>query len=54
MTERNDTCPCGSGKKFKKCCQTDFTKGGKARIISETVLGNGILYKEQRRNMFIR
>lgn len=20
MTERNDICPCGSGKKFKKCC----------------------------------
>jgi uncharacterized protein YecA (UPF0149 family) len=22
---RNDPCPCGSGKKFKKCC--DLTKG---------------------------
>jgi hypothetical protein len=20
MTERNESCPCGSGKKFKKCC----------------------------------
>ena len=20
MTGRNDPCPCGSGKKFKKCC----------------------------------
>ena len=20
-TGRNDTCPCGSGKKFKKCCE---------------------------------
>jgi len=20
-TGRNDPCPCGSGKKFKKCCQ---------------------------------
>ncbi|MBC7858164.1 MAG: tetratricopeptide repeat protein, partial [Burkholderiaceae bacterium] len=20
MTGRNDTCPCGSGKKYKKCC----------------------------------
>ena len=20
-TGRNDLCPCGSGKKFKKCCQ---------------------------------
>ena len=20
---RNDPCPCGSGKKFKKCCRVD-------------------------------
>jgi hypothetical protein len=20
-TGRNDTCPCGSGKKYKKCCE---------------------------------
>jgi preprotein translocase subunit SecA len=20
---RNDQCPCGSGKKFKECCQAD-------------------------------
>ena len=23
-TGRNDPCPCGSGKKFKKCCQDKF------------------------------
>jgi uncharacterized protein YecA (UPF0149 family) len=22
---RNETCPCGSGKKIKKCCGTDIT-----------------------------
>ncbi len=22
-TGRNDPCPCGSGKKYKKCCQTE-------------------------------
>jgi SWIM/SEC-C metal-binding protein len=22
---RNDSCPCGSGKKFKKCCGTSST-----------------------------
>ncbi len=27
MAERNDKCPCGSGKKYKKCCMTNFTKG---------------------------
>lgn len=25
-TGRNDPCPCGSGKKFKKCCGTDVRK----------------------------
>ncbi|MCK5179714.1 MAG: SEC-C domain-containing protein [Candidatus Omnitrophica bacterium] len=20
QTQRNDPCPCGSGKKYKKCC----------------------------------
>lgn len=20
LTRRNDTCPCGSGRKFKRCC----------------------------------
>jgi hypothetical protein len=27
-TGRNDTCPCGSGKKFKKCCELKQTKRG--------------------------
>jgi hypothetical protein len=22
-TGRNDTCPCGSGKKYKKCCEVE-------------------------------
>ena len=26
---RNDPCPCGSGKKFKKCC---YTGGGKGNL----------------------
>lgn len=24
---RNDPCPCGSGKKFKKCCEAKMTRG---------------------------
>ncbi|VHO02136.1 SEC-C metal-binding domain-containing protein [Candidatus Rhabdochlamydia sp. T3358] len=24
-TGRNDPCPCGSGKKFKKCCESKGT-----------------------------
>lgn len=29
MTGRNERCPCGSGKKYKKCCMKDSTKGPK-------------------------
>lgn len=28
-TGRNDPCPCGSGKKFKKCCEDK----GKTKIL---------------------
>ncbi len=24
---RNDPCPCGSGKKFKKCCELKIVRG---------------------------
>jgi len=24
---RNDPCPCGSGKKFKKCCESEMLGG---------------------------
>ncbi|MFH1992499.1 MAG: SEC-C metal-binding domain-containing protein, partial [Pseudomonadota bacterium] len=27
-TGRNDPCPCGSGKKYKKCCGADLSEGG--------------------------
>ena len=26
-TGRNDPCPCGSGKKFKKCCESSMIGG---------------------------
>lgn len=29
-TGRNNPCPCGSGKKFKKCCESK----GKSKILS--------------------
>ena len=37
--QRNDTCPCGSGKKYKKCCIADPEKNAeilRAASISET------------------
>lgn len=33
---RNDPCPCGSGKKFKKCCEAKVSRRsiGSAQLIS--------------------
>ncbi len=35
---RNDPCPCGSGKKFKKCCELKSSRHtiGKAEVLSGT------------------
>lgn len=35
---RNDPCPCGSGKKFKKCCELKATRRsiGSAQIMTGT------------------
>jgi len=35
LTKRNDTCPCGSGKKYKKCCGFKETQERQASIPSE-------------------
>ena len=36
-TGRNDPCPCGSGKKYKRCCQEkDETAASAARAAAET------------------
>jgi hypothetical protein len=34
-TGRNDTCPCGSGKKYKKCCELkqQKTRGNQLLLI---------------------
>lgn len=38
---RNDPCPCGSGKKYKKCCwQKNHT--GRARRFSASPLASGL------------
>jgi hypothetical protein len=29
---RNDACPCGSGKKFKKCCEAQQKRGSNALL----------------------
>lgn len=40
QTERNSSCPCGSGRKFKKCCQGRVEEA--IRRISQTVGTEGI------------
>ena len=30
---RNDACPCGSGKKFKQCCEAKGTGGVQNRVL---------------------
>ena len=39
-TSRNDACPCGSGKKYKHCCeQKRFQSGDKNRLIRWLIRG---------------
>ncbi|SVD88870.1 uncharacterized protein METZ01_LOCUS441724, partial [marine metagenome] len=39
-TNRNDDCPCGSGKKYKNCCeQKRFQSGDENRIIRWLIRG---------------
>ena len=37
-TGRNDSCPCGSGKKFKKCCELK-QQGKKGNTLLLVVVG---------------
>ena len=32
---RNDPCPCGSGKKYKKCCLTNDEAAETERLVPE-------------------
>ena len=32
-TGRNDLCPCGSGRKFKKCCASKTASARQSRVL---------------------
>ena len=32
-TRRNDLCPCGSGRKYKKCCEPADRSGVSGRVL---------------------
>lgn len=33
-TGRNELCPCGSGRKFKKCCEAKVQRGSRVLLIA--------------------
>lgn len=42
-TGRNDPCPCGSGKKYKKCCLAEpFVQVGKGESVRERLVNNAL------------
>ncbi len=51
---RNDPCPCGSGKKFKKCCESNSMRskvhlsleGGNVRNVSHSFFKGLLSSKE--------
>ena len=44
-TNRNEPCPCGSGKKFKNCCETKrFQDTGRNRYIRWFISGIVFLF----------
>lgn len=43
---RNDRCPCGSGKKFKKCCLLSASNDDMARMLSAKKLKERVQGRE--------
>jgi hypothetical protein len=42
-TGRNDLCPCGSGQKYKKCCETRERGGGTGSRVMLFVVGGAVV-----------
>jgi hypothetical protein len=42
-TGRNDLCPCGSGRKYKKCCESKSQGGGSESRLMMIVVGGAVL-----------
>ena len=45
---RNDACPCGSGKKFKKCCLTKWVHAGYTRGERDSALAKLLRFVERK------
>lgn len=47
-TGRNDPCPCGSGKKYKKCCLAEpFVQVGKGESVRERLVDNPLEFRNR-------
>ena len=42
-TGRNDLCPCGSGRKYKKCCEARERGGGTRSRVMLVAVGGAVL-----------
>ena len=42
-TGRNDLCPCGSGRKYKKCCEAKDQNGGTRSRMMLLAVGGAVL-----------
>ena len=42
-TGRNDTCPCGSGRKYKKCCESKERTGAARGRVLALVVGAAVV-----------
>jgi hypothetical protein len=42
-TGRNDLCTCGSGKKYKKCCESKDRSGGARSTLMLIAVGGAVL-----------
>ncbi|MGE5196570.1 MAG: SEC-C metal-binding domain-containing protein [Anaerolineae bacterium] len=52
---RNDPCPCGSGKKFKKCCEEKVKhKKIEAQLLSDTAEKEVLTQAKKLTNFFQR
>jgi hypothetical protein len=40
---RNEPCPCGSGRKYKKCCETKGQHGGTRGRVMLFVVGGAVI-----------
>src|SRR5207237_10199142 len=48
---RNDPCPCGSGKKYKKCCALEAAPSSPSAVVDTPRIDESTLHPEQARTL---